>query len=78
MKIEQLTFWDGPLLEAKSVWQEIYEIKEKQNNIRRGLFSRHEHMKTEVCSLKKELHEIRDYINSLKEINLINEIQIRA
>jgi len=35
-------------------------------------------MKTEVCSLKKELHEIRDYINSLKEINLINEIQIRA
>lgn len=59
-----MTFWDGPLENEKTVWTEIYDLKEKQNNIRRGLFSRYDFMKKELCSLKAELAELRQSVNT--------------
>lgn len=56
---KQLTFWDGPLTEAKPIWLELYDLKEKQNNLRRGLFSRYDFVKKEVCELKEELANLK-------------------
>ena len=52
----------------KSFWVELYDLKEKQNNIRRGLFSRHNNMKKELCALKEEVELLKSMIRSPIEI----------
>lgn len=60
--MQQLTFWDDPLSPEKNIWMELYDLKEKQNNTRRGLFSRHEHMKKEIAQLRQEIEELKAYL----------------
>lgn len=60
---EQMTFWDSPLSPEKNLWLEIYEIKEKHNNVRRGLFGRHEALKKEVAELKKQIEELKSLLS---------------
>ena len=60
---EQMTFWDSPLSPEKNLWLEIYNLKEKHNNVRRGLFGRHESLKKEVAELKKQIEELRTVLN---------------
>jgi len=55
----QMTIWDGPLKEEKTLWLEMIDLKERQNNLRRGLFGRYDFMKKELASLRAELDELR-------------------
>ena len=67
---KQLTFWDGPLSEMKPIWVELYDLKEKQNNLRRGLFSRFDFMKKEMCELKEELANLKLLVKTFNgEVN---------
>jgi len=60
--MQQLTFWDEPLCPEKNIWMELYDLKEKQNNTRRGLFSRHDYMKKEIAQLRQELELIKAHL----------------
>jgi hypothetical protein len=55
---QQLTFWDVETSKSP-LWKEVSDLKEKQNNLRRGLFQRYDIMKKELEFLKEELTQIK-------------------
>ena len=53
---QQLSLWETTDTHSETlVWKEVTDLKEKQNNLRRGLFQRYDIMKKEIGALKEEL-----------------------
>ncbi len=72
---KQLTFWDiQPINEENKLWCELYDLKESHHNLRRGLFTRHDFMKKELCKLQKEVTELRELITNIKKDKIIENI----
>ncbi len=59
MTKEQLTFWDLPTTDHRFVWVELQDIRDKQHNMRRGLFKRYDELKNELETLKEELASMK-------------------
>lgn len=55
MNAQQLTFFEEPSTEQNALWTEINDLKNKQNNIRRGLFQRFEELQREVELLRNQI-----------------------
>lgn len=55
MSAEQLTFWKKPITEENVIWNELADIKTKQNNLRRGLFQRFDEMQKEIELLREQI-----------------------
>jgi len=77
MIYEQLTFLDKLQVEEQAIWLKYYDLKEKQDNLRRGLFSRHDQVKKEVSILQQEVEILKSLVQSLmsneKIVQLNNE-----
>jgi len=48
------------ITEAEIIKIEIYNLKESQDNIRRGLFARHNTLFTMIQNLSKEIEELKN------------------
>jgi hypothetical protein len=55
MNAQQLTFFEEPSTEQNAMWTEINDLKNKQNNMRRGLFQRFEELQKEVELLRNQI-----------------------
>lgn len=60
MDKEQLTFWDLPATDDRFVWVELQDIREKQHNLRRGIFKRYDDLKNEIGQLKEEIEALKN------------------
>lgn len=58
MAVEQLTFWDIPINQETHMMMQIIDLKEKQNNLRRGIFRRYDEMKKEIDELKEMIRNM--------------------
>lgn len=63
---EQLSLWNIPINSESLVLKEMTDLKEKQNNLRKGLFQRYDIMKKEIDSLKNELNDIKQCLEIQK------------
>lgn len=52
---QQLTLWDEPITEEKVIWDELADLKTKQNNLRRGIFQRFDELQKETDLLRQQL-----------------------
>jgi len=59
MAVEQLSLWDLPSTDEKFLWLQLEDLREKQNNLRRGLFVRFDKLKTEIDILKEEMQAMK-------------------
>lgn len=57
---KQLLLWNTGTAEESLILTELTDLKEKQNNLRRGLFQRYDIMKKEIESLKEQLELIKN------------------
>lgn len=57
--MEQMLLWKEPLTDEVLMRKELHDLKEKQNNLRRGLFQRFDQLQKEVMALKEELIALR-------------------
>jgi len=55
MNAQQLTFFEEPSTEQNAMWTEINDLKNKQNNMLRGLFQRFEELQKEVELLRNQI-----------------------
>jgi hypothetical protein len=53
--MKQLTLWDQPQTENAVIWQEVTELKLKQNHLRRGIFQRYDDLVEELANLRAEV-----------------------
>lgn len=57
---KQLNLWDiGTDSKEAAVLKELTDLKEKQNNLRRGLFQRYDKMQKEIECLKEEILQMK-------------------
>lgn len=68
---EQLNFWDKPLTEQQLLWDEVYTIKEKQNNLRRGVFQRHDKLNYELQQLREEVESLKRNLGLKSESKVV-------
>jgi hypothetical protein len=53
--MKQLTLWDQPQTENAVIWQEVTELKLKQNHLRRGIFQRYDDLVEKLANLRAEV-----------------------
>lgn len=56
---EQILFWDEPLGNDNLLILQVIELKEKQNNLRRGLFQRYDNIQKEIADLKEQVATLK-------------------
>lgn len=57
---KQLLLWNTGTAEESLILTELTDLKEKQNNLRRGLFQRYDIMKKEIESLKEQIELLKN------------------
>ncbi|CAF24136.1 hypothetical protein [Candidatus Protochlamydia amoebophila] len=57
----QLSLWDvgTPVEENILFWKEMHDLKETQNNLRRGFFQRYDIMNKEIQFLKEQIELLK-------------------
>lgn len=63
---EQLLLWDKSFGPDNLLILQVIDLKEKQNNLRRGLFQRYDNM-------QKELADLREQVATLKTLLGVKE-----
>lgn len=66
----QLNLWDIGTDKESFVLREVTDLKEKQNNLRRGLFQRYDMMQKEINALKEQIEKLRHERTSNHYLNL--------
>ena len=56
---KQLLLWNTGTAEESLILTELTDLKEKQNNLRRGLFQRYDMMQKELQLLKEEQAQLK-------------------
>jgi len=57
--MQQMLIWQEPLTDEVLMRKELLDLKDKQNNLRRGLFQRFDQLQKEVVALKEEVMVLR-------------------
>lgn len=61
--MEQMLLWNEPLTDEILMRQQISDLKEKQNNLRRGIFQRYDQLQKELVALREEMVKLRESRN---------------
>lgn len=56
--MQQMLLWDEPMTEHKLLRDDLSALKDKQNNLRRGLFQRFDQLQKEVLDLREKMKEL--------------------
>lgn len=56
--MQQLLLWEEPMTEEKLIREALSDLKDKQNNLRRGLFQRFDQLQKEVVELREKVQEL--------------------
>ena len=67
----QLEIWAVPYNRQQAMAQEMDELKQKQNNLRRGLFFRFGEISKEVALLREEIADLKEDTNVHKKNSII-------
>lgn len=57
---KQLLLWNTGTAEESLILTELTDLKEKQNNLRRGLFQRYDIMQKEIILLKEQVEQLKN------------------
>lgn len=49
------------------IWEKLGELKEKQGNLRRGVFQRYDDMKKEIEELRREIFRLQNFLGIPKK-----------
>lgn len=56
--MQQMLLWEEPMTEERLLREALSDLKDKQNNLRRGLFQRFDQLHKEVIELREKVQEL--------------------
>lgn len=64
---KQRDLWENMAFGIDPIWEKVIDLKEKQGNLRRGVFHRYDKMKKEIEELRKEIFRLQNFLGMPKE-----------